>query len=50
VDFGRDVLYVFTIIDVDINTHVVLARRGMHVGMRIGFEGGRMRKTRDSRE
>jgi hypothetical protein len=25
-------------------------RRGMHVGMGIGFVGGGMRKTRDSRE
>jgi hypothetical protein len=73
VGFGRDVVYGFTIIDVDINTHVepvfliylrgrgsnplgacffnlILVRRGMHVGMRMGFVGGGMRKTRDSRE
>jgi hypothetical protein len=30
--------------------NLILARRGMHVGMRIGFVGGGMRKTRDSRE
>jgi hypothetical protein len=26
--------------------NLILARRGMHVGMRIGFVGGGMRKTR----
>ena len=30
--------------------NLILARRGMHVGMGIGFVGGGMRKTRDSRE
>jgi hypothetical protein len=30
--------------------NLILARRGMHVGMGIDFVGGRMRKTRDSRE
>jgi hypothetical protein len=30
--------------------NLILARRGMHVGMRIDFVGGGMRKTRDSRE
>jgi hypothetical protein len=27
--------------------NLILARRGMHVGMRIGFVGGRIRKTRN---
>jgi|UPI00022154A0 hypothetical protein len=30
--------------------NLILARRGMHVGMGIDFVGGGMRKTRDSRE
>jgi heme/copper-type cytochrome/quinol oxidase subunit 3 len=30
--------------------NLILARRGMHVGMGIGFVGGGMRKTRDNRE